>query len=164
MLYNFIKKQSPNGTYHAFIDFNNEVFKREQWPNRDRFGKLYDYHVYLYIDTSKEGWVILKGLPPIKGQLIYIGRGVYDPNHPYKWRMLNHPGEELEKHITSSVCAFSVGFGMSYEESEALEAYYINTCGLELTERGKSWNGIGLINKKKELKNFEKSKKLIVWK
>ena len=78
--------------------------------------------------------------------------------------MLNHPGEELEKHTTYSVCAFSVGFGMSYEESEALEAYYINTCGLELTKRGKSWNGIGLINKKKELKNFEKSKKLIVWK
>ena len=53
MLYNFVKKQSPNGTYHAFINFNNEVFKREQWPSKDRFGKLYDYHIYLYIDTSK---------------------------------------------------------------------------------------------------------------
>ena len=163
MVNTYIKRRHPKGFYYTFINLTlDSIFKREGWVERDRFGRLFDYHVYFYIDTSKKGWVWLKGMPfPIKGQLIYIGRGVYDPLHPNKWRMINHPGEELENHLNENICAFSLGFGMTYEESEMLEAFFINTCGLELTERGKNWNGIGLINKKRELKNFEKAKKYL---
>ena len=60
---------------------------------------------------------------PIKGQLIYIGRGVYDPNLIHESRALNHVNDELCEHLNENICAFLMGYGMTYEESSALEAF-----------------------------------------
>ena len=163
MLTTYTKKQHPKGFYYAFVPFNNDkAFKRLKfWAKEDRFGRTTAYGVYLYIDTSKDGWVILPGGMVIRGKLIYIGRGVYDPNCPLDSRCLNHEDDELAKHLNENVCAFLVGWGMTYAESSALEAYWISTCGLELTKRGKPWLGEGLINKKQERRWIEKGKSIL---
>lgn len=168
MLNTYIKKRHSKGFCYAFIDLNiTEIFKRTGvWIDRDRFGRLYDYGVYLYIDTSKEDWIYLEGMKfPIKGKLIYIGRGVYDPNNPLESRCLNHEGDELSKHLNENICAFLMGWGMTYDESAALEAFWIKTCGLQLLKRGENWTGVGLINKKRERRSEEKAKQILkIWK
>lgn len=168
MLNTYIKKRHLKGFYYALIDLNiAEIFKRTVWIDRDRFGRLYDYGVYLYVDTSKDDWIYLKGMKfPIKGQLIYIGRGVYDPNNPLDSRCLNHPeSDELSKHLNENICAFLMGWGMSYVESAALEAFWIKECGLSLLKRNENWNGTGLINKRRERRSEEIAKQILkIWK
>lgn len=161
----YTKKKHPKGFSYATVALdNNRIFIREigVWPDPDRFGRTFDYGVYLYIDTSKEGWVILPGMTfPIKGQLIYIGRGVYDPSLILESRALNHINDELCKHLNENICAFLMGYGMTYEESSALEAFWIMKSGLNLTKRGKNWDGKGLINKKQERRWIEKGKLIL---
>lgn len=166
MINSYLKKRHPKGFYYAFITLIlDKIFNREgQWPDKDRFGRLYDYGVYLTIDTSKEGWIYLPGmLFPIRGKLVYIGRGVLDVNCPLDSRPLNHEKDEMARNIDKNpnYCVFLMGWGMTYSESAALEAYWIMKSGLKLTKRGKTWNGEGLINKRQERRWIEKGKSML---
>lgn len=47
------KLKHPKGGYYTFVPLNNnKIFKRDYWVKPDRFGRLYDYGVYLLIDES----------------------------------------------------------------------------------------------------------------
>ena len=161
----YIKKRHPKGFYYALIGLIlDNIFHRAQWPDKDRFGRLFDYGVYLTIDTTKDSWVYLPGmLFPIRGKLVYIGRGVLDPSFPLISRPLNHDGDEMARIIDGNpnYCIFLMGWGMTYDESAALEAYWIMKSGLKLTKRGKNWSGDGLINKKQERRWIEKGKSML---
>ena len=60
---------------------------------------------------------------PIKGKLIYIGRGVYDPNCPLNSRCLNHEDDELAKHLNKNVSIERVhpkGRNLSYDIADKI--------------------------------------------
>jgi hypothetical protein len=142
-----------------WLDLDEIFVKRPVLESPDRHGNMYDYGCYATIDTSKEGWVILPHLPfPIRGALIYIGKGVINISQVEFARALCHDlGDAMSKYIlnNSNVCIFMLGWGMTCEESEAYEALLINESGLKLSKYGcDEWKEGYLLNKKSEPKSL----------
>lgn len=147
------KLKHPKGGYYTFVPLNNnKIFKRDYWVEPDRFGRLYDYGVYLLIDESYDEWVNLPYMPnPIKGRLMYIGRGVIEQNRWLSARALNHKNDMMSNSINDHTCIYMFGCGMTYNESSALEACWILASGKELSKRKQRvWDGHKIINKRRE--------------
>lgn len=137
-----------------WLDLNN-IFVRDQWVNPDRYGNTYDYGVYLAIDTSKNDIVSLPYMPfLLKGRLVYVGRGVINLNKMQLARGISHElSDALSQTIANNkdICIYFFGWGMTYDESAALEAFWIRKSGLKLSKfKQKSWDGEHLLNKKYE--------------
>lgn len=159
------KLKHPKGGYYTFVPLNLlEIFKRSGPIGPDRFGRLYDYGVYLAIDESYDEWVKLPYMKfPIKGRLLYIGRGVIEINKWLSARALNHNGDLFAKNINENTCIYMFGMGMSYDESAALEACWILASGKTLSKRKqKVWDGKSLINKRRERRWELKGKNILL--
>ena len=84
---------------------------------------MYDYGVYILVDESYNEEVFLPYMDkPIKGRLLYIGRGVIDINNLELSRALNHNGDMMVSALSNTTCIYMFGCGMTYDESCALEA------------------------------------------
>ena len=161
----FGKIKHPKGGYYTYISLNLlKIFKRNRWPSRDRFGRMFDYGVYLLIDESYDEWVFLPYMDaPIKGRLLYIGRGVIDIANINLARALNHKGDMMANTLSDTTCIYMFGCGMTYDESCALEACWILASGRELSKRKQRlWDGNRLINKRRERKWELKGKNILL--
>lgn len=154
----------PKGGYYTYVPLDNtKIFKRDYWAEPDRFGRLFDYGVYLQIDESYNEYVELPYIKPIKGRLLYIGRGVIEQNRWLSARALNHKDDLMSENMNDNTCIYMIGCGMTYDESSALEACWIKASGKELSKRGsKIWDKKKLINKRREKRWELKGKNILL--
>lgn len=154
MKYSYKVRKHSKGWNYTYISLNlNKIFKRKYPTKKDSFGRIHDYACYLVIKENNEKIVWLPGtLFPIKGQLIYIGRGVAFENYLETSRPNSHKDDELFKHLNEDTTIYIFGCGMTYEESSVLEEFWIRVSNLPLRKRNKPWDGKSLINVKTEKK------------
>jgi hypothetical protein len=70
---------------------------------------MYDYGVYILVDESYDEEIFLPYMDkPIKGRLLYIGRGVIDINNLELSRALNHNGDMMVSALSLSLSAAAI--------------------------------------------------------
>lgn len=141
-----------------------KIFKRDKWVDMDRFGRMYDYGVYLWIDRTCDEWVFLPYMDfPIHGKLVYVGRGVIDVDKLWEARSINHDNDLLTHIINENMDCYMFGCGMTYDESCALEACWILASGKRLSKRKQmEWDGRSLVNKRRERKGEMIAKNILL--